>query len=195
MTSQTGKLNRDSTILKRIAANDKIAAQELVHLYGNFVYSLAKKFTYTHEDAEDAVQEIFLEIWKHAGRFDPQKSSEIGFVALIAKRKLIDGYRKFKARPKFENAEYALDSLSVEGKKEMDVRLDLKSAIKTMNKLQPEQKNFILLSFLEGFSHTDIAARRPQTARHGQIFHSKRFTNNAPGLKLKLNRYNSLVGL
>ncbi len=158
MTSQTEKGNRDSTLLKRIAANDKIAAQELVHLYGNFVYSLAKKFTYTHEDAEDAVQEIFLEIWKHAGRFDPQKSSEIGFIALIAKRKLIDGYRKLKTRPKFENTEYALDNLSFEGEKEMDIRLDLKSAINTLKKLQPEQKNFILLSLLEGLSHTDIAA-------------------------------------
>ena len=157
MASQTEKADRDSTILKRIAANDKIAAQELVELYGNFVYSLAKKFTYTHEDAEDAVQEIFLEIWKHAGRFDPHKSSEIGFVALIAKRKLIDGYRKLKTRPKFENAEVVLDNLTDESENRLYLRMDLKRAIKTMNKLQPEQKDFILLSFLEGFSHTDIA--------------------------------------
>lgn len=158
MTPQNGKINRESTILKRIAVKDKIAAQELVEHYGNFVYSLAKKFTYTHEDAEDAVQEIFLEIWKHAGRFDPNKSSEISFVALIAKRKLIDGYRKFKTRPKLDNSEYTLDNLSIESKTQMDVRLDLKSAIKTLNKLQPEQKNFIVLSFFEGLSHKDIAA-------------------------------------
>ena len=158
MTSQTRTVNRESEILKRIAANDKTAAQELVVTYGNFVYSLAKKFTYTHEDAEDAVQEIFLEIWKHAGRFDPQKSSEIGFVALIAKRKLIDGYRKIKARPQFEDAEHALDNLSVESEREMYLRLDLKMAIKTLNKLQPQQKDFIVLSFFEGLSHTDIAA-------------------------------------
>ncbi|CAN5728929.1 sigma-70 family RNA polymerase sigma factor [soil metagenome] len=158
MATQKGKLNRESTILKRITANDKIANQELVELYGNFIYSLAKKFTYTHEDAEDAVQEIFLEIWKHAGRFDHNKSSEIGFIALIAKRKLIDGYRKMKTIPKFENAEYVLDNLTGESEKEMFLRLDLKRAIKTLDKLQSEQKDLIVLSFIEGFSHTDIAS-------------------------------------
>lgn len=157
MASYKKTVNRESEILKRIAANDKTAAQELVATYGNFVYSLAKKFTYTHEDAEDAVQEIFLEIWKHAARFDPQKSSEIGFVAVIAKRKLIDGYRKLKTRPKFENAEVVLDNLTDESENRLYLRMDLKRAIKTMNKLQPEQKDFILLSFLEGLSHTDIA--------------------------------------
>lgn len=157
MTSQQIKTNRDSTILKRIAENDKLAAIELFNSYGNFIYSLAKKFTYTHEDAEDAVQEIFIEIWKHAGRFDPQKSSEISFIALVAKRKLIDGYRKLKSRPQFVDTANGFDEASVKSENLMYVRLELKSALNTLNKLQPEQKNLILLSLYEGLSHTDIA--------------------------------------
>ena len=158
MPPQNEKKSSESAILQRIADNDIIAAKELIDSYGNFIYSLAKKFTATHEDAEDAVQEIFLELWRHAGRFDPQKSSEIGFIALIAKRKLIDNYRRTKSRPVFETAEKVLDELSVQSNRQMGVRIDLKNALKTLNKLQPEQKSLILMSAYEGLSHTDIAA-------------------------------------
>lgn len=157
MAELTNDTNRTSTILQRIAENDKNAAVELINSYGNFVYSLAKKFTYTHEDAEDATQEIFLELWKHAGRYDPQKSSEIGFIALIAKRKLIDSYRKIKSLPKFEDSEIVIDKLSVETEGALFVRLDFQKALKTLNQLQPEQKELIFLSFYEGLSHPAIA--------------------------------------
>lgn len=157
MAEQQEHSNVNLTILQRIAENDINAANELLASYGNFVYSLAKKFTYTHEDAEDATQEIFLELWKHAGRYDPQKSSEISFVALIAKRKLIDGYRKLKGRPKFEDSEIVFDKLSVKNESGFYLRLDLKKALTTLNKLQPEQKNLILLSYYEGLSHPAIA--------------------------------------
>ena len=59
MAEQQEHSNVNLTILQRIAENDINAANELLASYGNFVYSLAKKFTYTHEDAEDATQEIF----------------------------------------------------------------------------------------------------------------------------------------
>ncbi len=113
MAEQPEHPNRSSTILQRVAENDKSAALELMKSYGNFVYSLAKKFSCTHEDAEDATRDIFLELWKHAGRFDPQTTCELGFIALIAKRRLIDNYREQKARPEIEITETALDTLTV----------------------------------------------------------------------------------
>ncbi len=47
-----------------------------------------------HADAEDAVQEVFIEIWRNAGRFDPTRASEATFVAMISRRRLIDRQRK-----------------------------------------------------------------------------------------------------
>jgi len=62
--------------------------------YGSLVWSVAKRLTTNHNDAEDAVQEIFLEIWQKAGKWDPTRSAESTFITMIARRKLIDRFRK-----------------------------------------------------------------------------------------------------
>ena len=60
-------------------------------------------------------------------------------------------------RPKFEDSEIVFDKLSVKNESGFYLRLDLKKALTILNKLQPEQKNLILLSYYEGLSHPAIA--------------------------------------
>jgi RNA polymerase sigma factor (sigma-70 family) len=81
-------------ILSRIASGDHSAFRECVERYGSLVWSVAKRLTTNHNDAEDAVQEIFLEIWQKAGKWDPNRSAETTFITMIARRKLIDRFRK-----------------------------------------------------------------------------------------------------
>jgi DNA-directed RNA polymerase specialized sigma24 family protein len=79
----------DSTIFQRLAKADKAAIIECIEVYGDFVWSLAKKFTATNKEAEEAVLKIFLDIWKYARRYDPAILSEINFIKFIAYRRLI----------------------------------------------------------------------------------------------------------
>jgi RNA polymerase sigma-70 factor (ECF subfamily) len=81
-------------ILKRIAAGDKTAVQDCLDSYGGLVWSLARRMSPNTNEAEDAVQEIFIDVWKNAARFDESQSSETTFVAMIARRRLIDRLRK-----------------------------------------------------------------------------------------------------
>ncbi len=82
------------SILQRISRGDASAVRECVHVYGARVWSVARRFSATTADAEDAVQEIFMAIWKSAGRFDPAKSEEGTFITMIARRRLIDAMRR-----------------------------------------------------------------------------------------------------
>ena len=81
------------TLLQRIAKGDASAVQECMETYGNLVWSLARRYSESAADAEDATQEIFLDIWKSAGRFDPERGKETTFIATIARRRLIDRVR------------------------------------------------------------------------------------------------------
>ena len=63
-------------ILARVADRRHDAMEECLSVYGGLVWSLALKMTAMREDAEEAVQEIFIDVWKYAGRFDPARSSE-----------------------------------------------------------------------------------------------------------------------
>jgi RNA polymerase sigma factor (sigma-70 family) len=82
------------TVLERIAAGDPAAVDECIDRYGALVWSLARRHLRQHADADDAVQEIFIEIWRSAARFDPVIASEATFITMISRRRLIDRQRK-----------------------------------------------------------------------------------------------------
>lgn len=86
---QTNQSTESSTILRRIAEADKIAVKDCIDAYGNLVWAMAREQTDSPEEAEAAVLEIFLDIWKYAARFNSIKFDEITFVFLVARRRLI----------------------------------------------------------------------------------------------------------
>ncbi len=65
------------TMLQRIAQSDRIAARECIDAYGSRIWAMAKKNAASTEEAETITEEIFLEIWKHAARFDPKDAAKI----------------------------------------------------------------------------------------------------------------------
>lgn len=84
--------NKSSAVLRRIAQRDKTAVKDCIENYGDLIWAMAKKFTDTIEDAEAVTQEIFLNIWRYAARFEETNFDELLFIAVIARRQL----RKYK---------------------------------------------------------------------------------------------------
>ena len=76
------------TLLQRIAKKDKAAVTGCIHQYGRFIWALARKFTASHEEAEAATQEIFMDIWQYAQRTDVLAPPDDHLVSLIARRRL-----------------------------------------------------------------------------------------------------------
>ncbi len=84
--------NNSSAILQRIAQRDETALKESIASYGDLIWSMAKKFTDTTEDAEAVTHKIFLNIWRYAARFEETNFDELLFITIIARRQL----RKYK---------------------------------------------------------------------------------------------------
>ncbi|MCD9188600.1 MAG: sigma-70 family RNA polymerase sigma factor [Pyrinomonadaceae bacterium] len=145
------------TILKRIAAGEPTAVEDCIKQYGRLIWGLAKKYSVTREDAEDAVQEIFTEIWQNAARFDEQKAKEITFIALIARRRLIDRVRRVYRRPNVHSLEEVFVTAGYESA--VYKQIEAKQAVKVMNGLRTEQREMMYLNIYEGMSHGEIADR------------------------------------
>jgi len=145
------------TILNRIASGDKSAVQECLNTFGGLVWSLARRMCPNKNDAEDAVQEIFIDIWKNAQRFDASQASETTFVAMIARRRLIDRIRKTNRQPNVDSFEDILVEPSDATDKQVQISVEAKEAAEAMRDLRPEQRQILHLSIIQGFSHQEIA--------------------------------------
>jgi RNA polymerase sigma-70 factor (ECF subfamily) len=148
----------DEPLLPRVAAGERLAVQRCIRRYGPIVWSIARRLSPTPADAEDAVQEIFLDIWRHAGRFDRKLGCEKVFVTVLARRTLIDRLRGCKGRLR---AEIPLDETwEHEGpstnRAEREVEVD--EARQLLARLPELQQRVIALSLAHGMSHAEIAS-------------------------------------
>ena len=135
-------------ILKRIAAGDKNAVEDCLNAYGGLVYSIARKLMSNEADAEDAVQEAFIDIWKNAGRYDTTVASEATFIAMIARRRVID---------KIRSIEEMVSEPGSTDHKFIQISVEAKEAAEAMKTLRPEQQKVLHLSIVGGMSHQEIA--------------------------------------
>jgi RNA polymerase sigma factor (sigma-70 family) len=144
-------------ILKRIALGDRSAVEDCLQAYGGLVWSLARRILRNNEDAEDAVQEIFLDIWKNAGRFDEEQSSETTFIAMIARRRLIDRLRHMGRRISPDSLEDVGVEPWIRSDRTMQVSVEASDAVRAIDELHPAQKRVLYLSIVQGLSHQEIA--------------------------------------
>lgn len=146
------------SILQRVASGEDTAFQECLDQYGGLVWSLARRMFQNNADAEDAVQDIFIEIWKNAERFDEDQASETTFIAMIARRRLIDRLRKQTRKPDMNSLEDTLYEQSNDSANDdILTNIEAKEAAKALKELRPEQRQAIYLSIVQGCSHQEIA--------------------------------------
>ncbi|MGD9630032.1 MAG: RNA polymerase sigma factor [Pyrinomonadaceae bacterium] len=145
------------TILQRIADGDQSAVDECLKTYGGLVWSLARRMLRNTEDAEDAAQEVFLDVWKNAERFDPDQASETTFVAMITRRRLIDRIRHVQRRISADSLEDVLAEPSVRSDTTMQTNVEAREAAKALDQIRPEQRQVLQMSIVHGLSHQEIA--------------------------------------
>ena len=125
--------------------------------YGGLVWSLARRMMTNLDDAEDAVQEIFVDIWKTAAKFDPNQASETTFVAMIARRRLIDRIRHSNRRISADSIDDLLAEPSDGSEGRMQMSLEAEEAARALDALRPEQRKVLQLSIIHGLSHQEIS--------------------------------------
>ena len=145
------------SVLVRVAQGDAKAVRECIDEFGGLVWAIARRMTRTRADAEDAVQEIFVDVWRSAGRFDPAQGSEKVFITTIARRRLIDRIRRNRMN-QFMDPEEALEDLRwAEPGNEGETRVEAERAAAVVARLRPDQRKVLSMGLLEGMTHSEIA--------------------------------------
>lgn len=172
----TANAEHDALILPRIAEGDPSAVSDCIDRYSGLVWSLARRLCPNTTEAEDAVQDVFISVWRSAKRFDPSMGSEPTFVAMIARRRLIDRVRRATRGPDMVALEERAVSGSTAGGSlgsgsgvsgvqngigaESDrFSTSEESAIaqRAIGELSEDQQRVLRLSVVHGLSHERIA--------------------------------------
>lgn len=144
-------------LLPRVARGDERALREAIDRYSGLIWSLARRMCPTRADAEDAVQEIFIELWRCAERFDDRVAAEPTFVSMIARRRLVDRLRAASRRPvmtsDIEQAPAGTDGVGLG----MEISEDARRARRAIAELRPEEQRVLDLSISRGYSHEQIS--------------------------------------
>lgn len=146
------------SLLQRVAAGDMAAMQECIDEYSGLVWSLARRASISPSEAEEGVQEVFIALWQNAARFEPEKGAEVTFVAMIARRRLID---RGRSRERRERAIGEIAATREAGATAPPVSSaagdEARRASRAMELLSESQREVLQLAIHQGYTHEQIA--------------------------------------
>src|SRR5688572_29857226 len=154
---------RDASIVARMARGEADAVADLYDRHSRVVYSLVLRILQDDADAEDLVQDVFVQAWQQAARYNASKGTMPAWLLTMARSRAIDRLRARRVRP--EGAPVAIDvvmeTMSAPGDLAGDVLAGEDAAIlrRELAALPLLQRMAIELAYFEGLSHREVAER------------------------------------
>ena len=153
---------RDTDLLRRIAAGDRAAFAEFYDLHSALMFSVAIKILHDPSEAEDVLQEAFLQVWEKARNFDPNLGKASTWAAILARNKAIDRLRASQRRHRLAEeagAEFISDSDGGTVNHTVYGHETAKMIQSAVVELPDEQRRAIELAFFSGLTQNEIAEK------------------------------------
>lgn len=152
-------MNTKPTILQRIAKQDQQAIKECISCYNGLIWSIIRNAGFHNGEAEDLVQNIFIEIWKSAERFDPNIRDEAVFITMITRRRMIDFLRKKITEQNRLEFREELPAVPAYQDDSLANLFDVQRLRNKINVLSEDEQRVLKLSTILGLSQSEIAAK------------------------------------
>jgi RNA polymerase sigma-70 factor (ECF subfamily) len=154
----------DLKLMEQIQMGDPEALSSLYDRYNGILKALILRVIHNEAEADDLLQEVFMEIWKQAKNFSAEKGKPLGWMVTLARRRAIDGLRKKQA---YARAEERLQSETEQQpdawihnatEDEINFRDTRVLVRRVISSLPPAQQQAIELAFFRGMSQREIAS-------------------------------------
>jgi RNA polymerase sigma-70 factor, ECF subfamily len=146
----------DAATLTRIGQRDENAMEEIFRRYSGPVYSVALRVLHDTGQAEDVLQEVFLQLWRNPTAFVQDRGSLGAWLVVVARNRAIDLLRRRKPSDSVEDVILA-SSVNVADEAERNIMME--KVRRALAELPSEQRKSLELAYFEGLSHTEIASR------------------------------------
>jgi RNA polymerase sigma-70 factor (ECF subfamily) len=160
----------DRETLAQVASRDQRAFSQLYDRLSGPLYSLAVRMLGDATEAQDALQDVFLQIWRRAPSYDADQSSVFSWAMLMTRSRVIDRLRARGRRLRVvssmddvnENAGSVDASVAEIAADTADRNEEALRVRSNLNKLPADQRQAIELAFFNDLTHHEIAARLNQ---------------------------------
>jgi RNA polymerase sigma-70 factor (ECF subfamily) len=151
-------------LIARVARRERAAFEELYTRYANILYATALKFLKEDADAQDVVQDVFIQIWDKAKLYDPAKGKPLTWALTMTRNRSIDRIRAIQRRTRlrddFQAETFVGES---EGIREALTGVDASEKAQILraavNKLSAQQREIVELAYFSGLTQSEIAER------------------------------------
>jgi len=150
----------DVDLLKAIVRQDETALAELYDRYRVILFSLLVRILHSREEAEDVLQEVFLQVWRRAPDFDETRGRPFTWLVTLARSRGIDRLRSLAARERVALAGAREPSEDVSDAVADAFRSEQRGLVTTaLAQLPEEQKRALMLAYFDGLTQSEIAEK------------------------------------
>lgn len=170
MDVRTDGSGSDENLVRRVAAGDSDAFAALFDRQSPGALGLLIKILGSRGEAEEVLQEVFLQVWRRAGAYDPERASVRGWVLLLARSRALDRIRSRRSRRRREQEAHeqavqthdhrvGAEAEGPVGTRRLEAEERKREVFGALRRLPADQRRALELAFFEGLSHSQIADR------------------------------------
>jgi RNA polymerase sigma-70 factor (ECF subfamily) len=150
----------DLRCIERIADGQSQALEELYDRYAPLVFSVVRKILRREEDAEEALQDTWLQLWRKPQAYDPKRGSLAAWLVTVGRSRALDLYRSRASRQRAEETQPPADSVPLENPSSSAESQELRERMAAgWQSLEPQHRQVLELAFWGGLSQSEIAER------------------------------------
>jgi RNA polymerase sigma-70 factor (ECF subfamily) len=150
----------DVELLKAIVARDEVALAQLYDRYRVILFGLLMRILNNREEAEDVLQEVFLQVWRKAEDFDEDRGRPFTWLVTLARSRGIDRLRSLGARERVAEASARAVPEEVSDAAADAFKSEQRGIVSdALAKLPDEQKRPLMLAYFDGLTQSEIATQ------------------------------------
>ena len=147
--------------LRATASGDRSSLQTVYDMTSAKVFATILRIVRQREAAEDLLQDVYVIVWRRAGRFDAAKGSAITWLCTIARNSALNDLRRRGRTPDMADDEFPdlADDRIVPADDWLCEQEDSDALVNCLEQLREDHRRSIKLAFFEGLSHSELAER------------------------------------
>ncbi|MBI1808196.1 MAG: sigma-70 family RNA polymerase sigma factor [Ignavibacteria bacterium] len=151
-------------MIQKIKQNQESALSELYDRYGQLLYSFVMRMLRSVEDAEDIVQDVFLQVWNKADSYEQTKGTVYTWLVTMTRNRAIDrlrskGYKKHSREIDINSLIMVADEVPSNPHTKTVANESQQMVAGALKQLSVDQQQVLALAYYEGYSQSEIAAK------------------------------------